>query len=88
MRAILTFHNTIVRGKVTGQCLLTTTFEEKGQPKRIRTEVPLLYALQLTARPNRFTRTNTACRESLYRHATTGPYLGEPVWPSGKALGW
>ena len=31
-----------VRDKVTRQCPQTTTFEEKGQPKRIRTEVPLL----------------------------------------------
>ena len=35
----------IVRDKVTRQCLQTTTFEEKGQPKRIRTEVPLLTSL-------------------------------------------
>ena len=34
-----------VREKVTGQCPQTTTFEEKGQPKRIRTEVPLLTSL-------------------------------------------
>ena len=40
----------IVRDKVTKQCPQTTTFEEKGEPKQIRTEVPLL-----TARPNRFT---------------------------------
>ena len=32
----------IVRDKVTRQCPQTTTFEEKGEPKRIRTEVPLL----------------------------------------------
>ena len=32
----------IVRGKVTRQCPQTTTFEEKGEPKRrIRTEVLL-----------------------------------------------
>ena len=31
----------IVRDKVTRQCLQTRTFEEKGEPKRIRTEVPL-----------------------------------------------
>ena len=37
----------IVRDKVTRQCPQTTTFEEKGEPKRIRTEV-----LLLTARPN------------------------------------
>ena len=32
----------IVRDKVTGQCPQTTIFEEKGEPKRIRTEVLLL----------------------------------------------
>ena len=35
----------IVRDKVTGQCPQTTTFEEKGEPKRIRTEVPPLTSL-------------------------------------------
>ena len=34
----------IVRDKVTRQCPQTTTFEEKGEPKRYRTEVlPLSY---------------------------------------------
>ena len=32
----------IAKDKVTRQCPQTTTFEEKGEPKRIRTEVPLL----------------------------------------------
>ena len=32
----------IVRNKVTRQCPLTTIFEEKGEPKRNRTDVPLL----------------------------------------------
>ena len=32
----------IVRDKVTKQCPQTTTFEEKGEPKQIRTEVPLI----------------------------------------------
>ena len=32
----------IVRDKVTRQCPQTTAFEEKGKPKQIRTEVPLL----------------------------------------------
>ena len=41
----------IVRDKLTRQCPQTTIFEEKGEPKRIRTEVPLL-----TARPNQLTR--------------------------------
>ena len=31
----------IVRNKVTRQCPQTTTFEVKGEPKQIRTEVPL-----------------------------------------------
>ena len=35
----------IVRDKVTIQSPQTTTFEEKGEPKRIRTEVPLLTSL-------------------------------------------
>ena len=35
----------IVRGKVTRQCPQITTFEEKGQPKRILTEVLLLTSL-------------------------------------------
>ena len=39
MRAVLMFHN------CEGQCPQTTAFEEKGEPKRIRTEVPLLTSL-------------------------------------------
>ena len=35
----------IVRDKVTRQCPQTTTFEEKGEPKRIRTEVLPLTSL-------------------------------------------
>ena len=35
----------IVRDKVTRQCPQTTTIEEKREPKRIRTEVPLLISL-------------------------------------------
>ena len=35
----------VVRDKVTRQCPQTTAFEEKGEPKRIRTEVPLLTGL-------------------------------------------
>ena len=35
----------IVRDKVTRQCPQTTTFEQKGEPERIRTEVPLLTSL-------------------------------------------
>ena len=35
----------IVRDKVTRQCPQTTIFEEKGEPKQIGTEVPLLTSL-------------------------------------------
>ena len=35
----------ILRDKVTRQCPQTTTFEEKGEPTWIRTEVPLLTSL-------------------------------------------
>ena len=35
----------IVRGEVTRQCPQATTFEEKGQPRRIRTEALLLTSL-------------------------------------------
>ena len=34
-----------VRDKVTRQCPKTTIFEEKGEPKWIQTEVPLLTSL-------------------------------------------
>ena len=35
----------IVRDKVTRQCPQTTIFKVKGEPKRIRTEIPLLTSL-------------------------------------------
>ena len=35
----------IVKDKVTRECPETAVFEEKGEPKRIRTEVPLLTSL-------------------------------------------
>ena len=47
----------IVRDKVTKQCPQTITSEEKGEPKQIQTEVPLLTSLTLIARPNRLTWT-------------------------------
>ena len=43
----------VVRDKVTRQCPQTTTFEEKGEPKRYRTEVLPLTSLPPYARPNR-----------------------------------
>ena len=45
MRAIYNV-SLIVRDKVTRQCPQTTIFEEKREPKRIRTEVPLLTSLK------------------------------------------
>ena len=42
----------IVKDKATRQCPQTTTFEERGEPKRNRTEV---FLRCLTARPNRLT---------------------------------
>ena len=42
-----------VRDKVTRQCPQTTTFEEIGEPKQIRTEVPLLTSLK----PYRYAKT-------------------------------
>ena len=44
MRAIFSV-TLIVRDKVTRQCPHTTTFEEKGESKRIRTDVPLVTSL-------------------------------------------
>ena len=45
MRAILMFQSEEVMDKVTGQCPQTTAFEEKGEPKRYRTEVLPLTSL-------------------------------------------
>ena len=47
----------IARDEVTRQCPQTTTFEEKGEPKRIRTEALPLTSLTpcLTPRANRLT---------------------------------
>ena len=57
MRVILMFHKLLRWTKITRQCLQTTIFEVKEEPKRIRTDVPLrLTSLtRLTVRPNRRT---------------------------------
>ena len=39
------FNVSLIVRDVTRQCPQTTIFEEKGEPKRIRTEVPLLISL-------------------------------------------
>ena len=46
MRNILMFHNCEGQSHK-AECPQTTTFEEKREPKRIRTEVPLLTSLKL-----------------------------------------
>ena len=58
--------------KVTRQCPQTTTFEEKGEPKQIRTEVPLLTSL--TARPNRLTKRGSECEPFVCSSATEVAY--------------
>ena len=47
----------IVKDEVKRQCPQTTTFEERGEPKRIRTEVPLLTSLT----PYRWAKPAHAC---------------------------
>ena len=49
-----------VRDKVTRQCPQTTIFEVKVEPKRIRTEVPLLTSA-LPLGPNRLTVCCSCC---------------------------
>ena len=51
-RAILMFQQEVM-DKVTRQCPQSRTFEEKGEPKRCRTEVLPLTSYRLTARPDR-----------------------------------
>ena len=59
----------IVRDKDTRQCPQITTFEVKGEPKQIRTEVPLLTRERetesLTAKPNRLTHVDWSCEDSF-----------------------
>ena len=50
----------ILRDKVTRQCPLTTTFEEKGEPNGIEPRSFRLPAYRLTARPNRLS-TESRC---------------------------
>ena len=70
------------RDKVTiRQYPQTTTFEEKEEPKRIRTEVPLLTSLTPTATPNRLTGTTPAGMD-LYiqvhaRRPSAVPWISE-----------
>ena len=49
----------IVKDKFTRQCPQTTTFEDKGEPKPIRTGVLLLTSLTPHRRPDRL-----SCRDS------------------------
>ena len=61
----------IVTDKFIGQCPQTTTFEEKGGPKRIRTEVPLL-----TAGPNRLIGRNVGWLKCCFTSTETVGLLG------------
>ena len=63
-RAILIFHN--CEGHSHKKSPQTTTSEEKGEPKRIRTEVPLLTSLT----PYRWAKRLT-CKQSRYIDCTT-----------------
>ena len=58
MRAILMFHNCEEQSHKTVST--TTTFEEKGEPKRYRTEILPLTSHRLTARPNRLSKDSTS----------------------------
>ena len=62
----------IVRDKVTRQCAQTTIFEEKGEPKRYRTEVLPLTSLPpyRKATPALFVRPGTVTLLYLFRRAT------------------
>ena len=55
----------IVRDKVPRQCPQITPFEDKEEPKRIRTEVPLLTSLTpySQAKPARLRDLNTYTKE-------------------------
>ena len=57
MRAVSLDVSGTMRDKVTGQCPQTTSFEEKGEPKRNRNEILLLTNLILTARPQQLAAT-------------------------------
>ena len=83
MRAILLFHN--CEGQSTRQCPQTTTFEEKGELKQIRTEVPLLISLT----PYRLAKPahNLLGDNSALNTFSQTASVFESVWPSGKALG-
>ena len=85
----------IVRDKVTRQCPQTTTFKEKGQPEAESNRGPSAY--QPNALPLGQTGSQAVESQSVgYNAHPGGIIIGciratpecEPVWPSGKALGW
>ena len=59
----------IVRDKVTRQCPQTTTFEEKGEPKQNRTEVPLLAYQPNNALPLSQTGSQACSAKLLVSHS-------------------
>ena len=79
----------IVRDKVTRPCPQTTTFEEKGEPKRIRTEVPLRTSLT----PYRWAKAahvTSLMGHSLYTHFNASPsgILSPNSATIGNATNW
>ena len=79
----------IVRDKVTRPCPQTTTFEEKGEPKRIRTEVPLRTSLT----PYRWAKAahvTPLMGHSLYTHFNASPsgILSPNSATIGNATNW
>ena len=72
-----------MRDKATRQCPQTATFEEKGEPKRIRTEVPLLTSLT----PYRWAKpVHTWYWRAWYAYGVTW-YLIDTTRPGRKILG-
>ena len=72
----------IARDKVTSQRLQTTTFEEKGEPKRIRTEVLLLTSL--SALP--LGQTGSQEKEWIQLVFTQLPSIASVCWGIGHPL--
>ena len=68
MRAILMFPSLTDRDKVTRLCPQTTTFEERGEPKRNRTEVFLLASLTLYQNQQQQKTDLISARKTSHKH--------------------
>ena len=77
-----------MRDTVTKKCPQTTTFEEKGEPKRYGTARSFrLPAYRLTAR-QKGALSESRKKLLFLNDQEVTVWLCEPVWPSGKAVGW